>query len=825
MAHFLFWKLEFLFQVLPMIIHLGTLETNCGKILLPSWIFNILVTCSKQENYFPMEEKDPKNSVRKEQFSDRAENLKKETQESLKGESSEEIENQEGRSPEREGSDEERSMEDEQHTHDQSSESLPDENKKDKPGPVTEDDDSGSVESGGKAEGEPHSDEENLAESDAKESVAPENSGTAEDKHPSEESTGDSLNEQQKERTEEKKQETDEREDKKAAKLAEQKGEIEEDASKQGEEQKERIKQQAEKKREIINYALLKKPDLIELLKELLNEGRINEIGPDVAAIKSSFYKQYKAEIEDRKQTFLKQGGNEQDFSPGISEEEETFKELLKKYNDLRSEYNKHREEEKDENLRKKHAIIDEIKELVHRDESINKTFQEFRDLQRRWHEIGIVPQGELKDLWETYHYHVEKFYDYIKINKELRDLDLKKNLEAKLELCEKAEELLLEPNIVNAFKTLQKYHDQWREIGPVPKENRSEIWERFREATSKINKKHQQYYQDLKDSQKKNLESKTLLSEKAESIADLDLGEHEEWVDKTREILEIQKVWKTIGFAPKKDNNRIYARFRAACDKFFDKKREFYAQGMEHQQENLQKKLDLCVQAEALQDSTDWKKTTDELIALQKKWKKIGPVPRKKSDAVWKRFRAACDKFFNRKSDFFSNIEETYEKNLENKEKLIKEINEFKPGDSLKDNLSALNEFQRRWSAIGFVPYEKKDEIMQHYRDSINEKYDELQMDEHKRNVLKFQNKLDAIKNKPRPENKLRFERDKLMNRLQQLKSDIVVWENNIGFFTESKKADSMVRDFEQKIESARKKIKLMEDKISMIDDLDEQL
>ncbi len=576
-------------------------------------------------------------------------------------------------------------------------------------------------------------------------------------------------------------------------------------------------------KKEEVNYALLSKSDLLEIFRELLHEGKVNEIGKDVAAIKSSFYKQHRAEIEEKKVKFLNDGGNEADFSPGINEEEEELKSLLKKYSDLRTEYNKIREDEKVENLRKKHQIIEEIKELANRDEAINITFQEFRDLQRRWHEVGAIPQGEMKNLWETYHYYVEKFYDYIKINKELRDLDLKKNLEAKIKLCEKAEELILEPNVVDAFKTLQKYHDQWREIGPVPRENRADIWERFKEATSKINKKHQQYYQDLKENQKKNLESKIVLCEKAEALAELDINDHQTWVAKTREILDIQKVWKTIGFAPKKDNNRIYARFREACDRFFNKKREYYAKGLEEQQENLQKKLDLCIQAETLQDSTDWKKTTAELIALQKEWKRIGPVPRKKSDQVWKRFRSACDRFFNRKSDFFSNIDETYEENLKEKEKLIQEIKDFVPGDSQKENLAKLSEFQKRWTDIGFVPYDKKDQIMQEYRDVINKKYDRLDMDDHRKNVLKFKNKLESIKNKPRPQNKIHFEREKLMNKLQQLKSDIVLWENNIGFFTESKNANSMVADFRQKIEDAKQKIKLLEDKIIMIDESDE--
>ncbi len=581
-------------------------------------------------------------------------------------------------------------------------------------------------------------------------------------------------------------------------------------------------KEQKEKEQEVINYSLLSKEDLVKLYEEILDRGNLGQYKDELEGIKSAFYKQHRQDIEEKKKTFLASGGIPEDFSPGIDDLEEKFKELLQKFKDLKIEENRLFEVEKEENLARKYRIIDEIKELVHRDESINKTFQEFRELQSKWHEIGIVPQKDLKELWENYHYHVEKFYDYIKINKELRDLDLKKNLESKIRLCEKAEALLLEPNVVNAFKILQTYHDQWREIGPVPKEKRSEIWERFREATSKINKKHQQFYQDLKENQKKNLESKTVLCEKAEEIASRELETHEGWIDSTNEILELQKVWKTIGFAPKKDNNQIYARFRKACDRFFNSKRDFYAQNMEEQQENLQKKLDLCIQAESLKDSTDWKKTTRDLINLQKQWKRIGPVPRKQSDEVWKRFRGACDQFFNRKSEYFTDIDKVYDDNLKLKEELINEIENFKASEILRDNLDKLNEFQRRWAEIGFVPFEKKDEITQKYREVIDKKFDKLQMDDLQKNKLKFRNKLENVLQKPRPGMKLRFEREKLMNKLQQLKNDIGIWENNIGFFAETKKAESMVKDFEKKIEDARDKIKLLEAKISMIDDVD---
>ncbi len=572
---------------------------------------------------------------------------------------------------------------------------------------------------------------------------------------------------------------------------------------------------------EIVNYTLLSKEDLVKLLEEMVPSKPVQEVRRDVEAIKVSFYKKHRAEIEIKRKKFIEDGGTAEEFEVPTDPWEEKISELLAKYRELRLEFNRTQDDAKLDNLRMRQEIIEEIKELVNSEESINKTFQEFRELQNRWRDIGAIPQQNINDLWETYHHHVEKFYDYIKINKELRDLDLKKNLEIKIQLCEKAENLLLEPNVVNAFAYLQKYHEQWREIGPVPKEARTEIWERFKEATSKINKSHQNYYHELKETQKKNLDSKVLLSEKAEEIANEVLGNHKDWVRRTNDMLELQKVWKTIGFAPKKDNNRIYSRFRSACDQFFERKRKFYAQNLEEQGANLQLKLELCIQAEVLQDSTDWKKTTDEYIRLQRKWKEIGPAPRKHSDQVWKRFRMACDKFFARKTEYFSTIDTTFEKNLEHKESLIKEIEGFAPTENSNKDLEKLQEFQRRWTEIGFVPYEKKDELQQKYRDAINIQFDGLEVDEFKKNILKFKNRIESIMQKPNPEGKLRYEREKYMVKLQQLKGDIGIWENNIGFFANTENAESMLKDFEVKIANAKETIHLLEEKIFILDGL----
>ncbi len=570
------------------------------------------------------------------------------------------------------------------------------------------------------------------------------------------------------------------------------------------------------------NYSLLSKKDLPGILEDLISKHSAIEIRQDVEAIKTHFYKKHKIELEEKRKKFMQEGGIAEDYKPLDDQDELRLRELLRKYRENRIETARSIEEEKQENLKKKCQVIEEIKELINSQESINKTFQDFRELQNRWREIGVVPQGSLNDLWENYHHYVEKFYDYIKINKELRDLDLKKNMEEKIQLCEKAEALLLEPNIINAFNMLQVYHEAWREIGPVPVEKRAEIWDRFKEATSKVNKKHQQYYQDIKEQQRKNLEQKTILCEKVENLMKKTFDSHRDWVKTTREVLEIQKLWKTIGFAPKKDNNRIYSRFRTACDRFFEKKRGFYAQHLEEQNSNLQKKLDLCIQAETLSESTDWKTTTDELITLQKKWKQIGPVPRKHADGIWKRFRGACDRFFSRKSDYFKQIDTTYEANLKLKVSLINEITEFKLSEDMKKNLDALQNFQRRWTEIGFVPIQRKEDIQHQYRNALDRHFDNLKVDDLKKNVLKFSSRIEGIMQKPRSGQKLRFEREKYMNKLQQLKSDISVWENNIGFFANNENSEEMRRDFEKKIESARQKIKLLEEKINLIDEFD---
>ena len=568
-----------------------------------------------------------------------------------------------------------------------------------------------------------------------------------------------------------------------------------------------------------VDYSGRSKAELVETLEILIENRPPHEIKDDVDKIKILYYKKHKAELDIIKKEFLTSGGAPEDFNPPPDRGEEKVKSLLARYRGKKTEFSKQLEVEKQENLQRKYDIIDRIKDLVNREESINKTFQEFRELQNEWYSSGIVPQSALKNLWETYNHNVEVFYDYIKINKELRDLDFRKNLVTKIKLCEKAEELLLEPNPVNAFRILQEYHQNWREIGPVPRESRTEVWERFKEATAKINRAHHEYFEGLKNEQKKNLEAKAALCEQVEQLNAEQITSFKGWEDKAREVIELQKVWRTIGFAPKKYNNTIYQRFREECDTFFQSKRDFYARNKETQMENLQMKTDLCLKAESMKDSLDWKETTDALIMFQRQWKEIGAVPRKHSDKLWKRFRNACDYFFEKKSEHFSGLDNSFEENLKLKLALIERLEKYEPGGDAKETFEILKEIQNEWANIGFVPFKEKMEISNRYRNALNKQFDNLKIDEEEKAIIKYQNKLENLKENPKASRKLRAERERFINRIKQIESDIVLWENNIGFFSKSSSAESMIQEVMDKIENAKNTIQILEEKVRLID------
>jgi len=579
-----------------------------------------------------------------------------------------------------------------------------------------------------------------------------------------------------------------------------------------------------EPQEEEINYGLLSKEDLVKLMREKLdNPGRGN-IRKEVEDIKRIFYEKVTALREEKKKHFLDEGGNIEDFKPVEEPVEAEMKELLHKYRGLKAEFTRKLEKTKQENLLKKQEILEGFRILMENQESFEVTFRKFKDLQKQWFAAGVVPHQNLKDLWDSYNYFVETFNDYVRINRDLRALDLKKNLELKIQLCERTEALDKEPNIVQAFKILQKNHARWREIGPVPREDRDEVWERFKQATSAINKKHQEYHSRLKESLHENLEKKESLCEKIEKIAATIYTTHGAWVDKTNQVLEIQKTWKTIGYAPKKDNNVIYARFRTACDVFFENKAKFYAAAYEDQKDNLKLKLEITEQAEALSSSQEWKETTHELIQLQKKWKEIGPVPRRDSDKLWKRFRAACDTFFNKKSRYFEDIDSTFEDNLKSKEKIIAEMDAYVMKKDLNENLEALGEFQSRFNAIGYVPSARKDWIKDQFRLAQDRLLEKTDMDESERSIIKFRYRIEAIADAPRAEMKLNFERDKLLNKLQQMRNDMSVWENNIGFFKQSDSSEETIQGYQEKIDEAHRRIEVLEKKIRILDDMENE-
>ena len=564
----------------------------------------------------------------------------------------------------------------------------------------------------------------------------------------------------------------------------------------------------------IADIARLDRQQLVELFASLLHTKPVQQIRREAEAIKVAFYKLHRADYEQKKREFIENGGNTEDFAPQPDEYEAKLKELFAEYRRRRTEYIASIEKEKEENLKTKLQIIEELKELVNGNETMNTTFNTFRELQQRWRDTGIVPEANIKELWETYNLHVENFYNYIKINKELRDLDLKRNYETKLQLCEAAEALVLEPSIVTAFRKLQELHEQWRETGPVANEYKEVLWDRFKEASTRINKQHQEYFEKLKEEQKHNLELKTELCVKVEELSSEILTTRKEWNKASDRLIEIQKVWKTIGFAPQKDNTKIYERFRAACDKFFDQKREFYEQLKSEMDNNLQLKTEICKQAEALQDSEQWKKTTDELISLQKRWKEIGPVSRRHSDAIWKRFRAACDRFFERKAAHFSGIDAQHEENLRAKLALLEEI---EAADVAAGGFEMIKDFQRRWNEIGFVPIKQKDEIQKRYKTAVDNMFAILRGGERERSMNRFRAKVSDMKNNGA--GRLRFERDKLYNKVRQLESDIATLENNIGFFSRSKNAENMIREVEAKIAKAKQEMADTIEKIKLID------
>ena len=584
---------------------------------------------------------------------------------------------------------------------------------------------------------------------------------------------------------------------------------------------------------EFPDYSTKTLKEITEIFQQMLDKGDQQELYKHADALKAAFYKVLKKEKiaagvfdtpsvaagSEASNAADKENDEGQTAANPYVEIERGFKELYSAYKQSRADYLQNLEKLKEENLEKKLQIIEELKELVEKAEDVNSTFPAFRELQNRWKEIAVIPQARAKDLWESYQHCVERFYDYIKINNEFRDLDFKKNLELKTQLCEKAEALGGEQNVVNAFRELQKLHEEWKELGPVAKEFRESIWERFKTATTVINKKHQAFFENLKEEQKQNLVKKNALCEQAEAIASDHVEESAKWNHLSKQMEALQAEWKKIGFASKKDNQKIYDRFRAACDKFYEAKREYYTNFKNLMQENLAKKEEICAKAEELMNSEDWKKTTDKLIELQKKWKEIGPVARKQSDIVWKRFRAACDTFFDNKAKHFGKQDEKFDDNLIAKKALIEEVKAYKVNDSKDENIAAMREFQNRWNEIGFVPFKDKESIQKEWNDAMDLHFADIRSLESEKKFNKFRKMVTDLRNSGKGDRSLRIEREKLLQKYRKTEQNIATLENNIGFFAKSKNVESLVAEIEKKIELEREELLRIEEKIKVID------
>ena len=564
----------------------------------------------------------------------------------------------------------------------------------------------------------------------------------------------------------------------------------------------------------------LNKLQLVVMLEELVQNVDIQSIKDKVAAIRLHFNKLNKEDLDNELDQFLQGGGEAESFQHVEDPIEQRFNTAFGIFKANRAKQNEDLEKQKVENLAKKQAILDELKEIIASDDSLKKTYDDFRALQDRWKEIGPVPATENSNLWNNYHFLVEKFFDKVRIGRELRDLDMKKNLDAKIELCEKAEELLDEKSITKAFKALQKLHEDWKEIGPVPQEKKDEIWERFKAATDKINQIRREHYSKIEEEQGANLEAKKTLCEKAEELIAEDYTSVNAWQKKSTELSEIFGVWKTVGPASKKDNEEIWQRFRGAMDTFFAKKKAFFATLKDRQTENLERKTQLCIEAEALMDSIEWKNTTEQMKKLQEEWKTIGPVPKRHADKIWKRFRAACDNFFTRKNEHFSGRRTEEEANLAAKKALIEEIKAFELGPNRNENMDALKAFQKRWIEIGYVPMKYKDTINKEYRELIDGYFDMMRKNQNEASTNEFREMMEGWKDDPNAGERVRKESSKLQIRIQKLREEISVLENNIGFFSNSKNSELMRAEYEKKINKAKEDLKVLEEKLKIAEE-----
>ena len=530
--------------------------------------------------------------------------------------------------------------------------------------------------------------------------------------------------------------------------------------------------------------------------------------------LKASFYKIHKQNTEAEYAKFVEEGGNPGDFKPTVDNDESVLKELLAARNAKRAKNAEAEKEEREANYTKKLAIIDKIKGILEKPEDVNRVYNDFKALQQEWNEIKLVPQDKATDLWKTYQHYVEIYYDTLKVTNELRAYDFKKNLELKTALCERAEALADMEDVIAAAKQLQGLHQEFREIGPVEKDLREALWNRFKAASTVVNKRHQEFFESRKEQEGENLARKTAICEQIEAINIDELKTFAQWNQKTDEIIALQQEWKTIGFAPQKMNVKIFERFRAACDNFFNHKSEFIKSVHESLNANYQLKLELCEQAEALKDSTDWKKTTDAIISLQKKWKEIGTVPKKYSDEIWKRFNAACDAFFAAKKEANSAVFGEQEENLKKKQAIIDQLAAIDPETEEGDFRPKLREAQDEWNQIGFVPFKQKETIYKAFRAQMDRLYGALNETASRRRINRFKSEVKDTDGRVK---------DKLIRQRDILTNEIKTYENNLGFLSissKSKNGNALVEEINRKIEKLKAELKEVQEKIKALNE-----
>ena len=562
----------------------------------------------------------------------------------------------------------------------------------------------------------------------------------------------------------------------------------------------------------------LTKEEILAKLKEVVADVE-NVAKPEIDGLKQSFYKLHNAEQDAARKLFIENGGAAENFVPQTDCVEEEFKNIMSVIKEKRSALTAELEKQKEMNLQVKLSIIEELKELVESPDDANKSYTEFKKLQQQWNEVKLVPQAKVNELWKNYQLYVEKFYDLLKLNNEFREYDFKKNLEIKTHLCEAAEKLADEEDVVSAFHQLQKLHQEFRDTGPVAKELRDEIWARFKAASTTVNRRHQQHFEALKEVEQHNLDQKTVICEIIEAIDYKELTNFASWESKTQEVIALQNKWKTIGFAPQKMNVKIFERFRKACDEFFRKKGEFFKTLKEGMNENLEKKRALCEKAEALKNSTDWKATADELTKLQKEWKTIGPVAKKYSDAVWKRFISACDYFFEQKNKATSSQRSVEQENLEKKKNIIEKLNAIDDQMDTEGATQLVRDLMKEWNGVGHVPFKEKDRIYKQYHSQIDKLFERFNISASNKKLSNFKSTISSIQ-EGSPQALYR-EREKLVRAFDNMKNELQTYENNLGFLTtSSKKGNSLLTEINRKVEKLKADIELVKEKIKVVDE-----